>query len=209
MGQSTLPFRSIWWLLILSGFLITAVSGVSATNGSGNQSAAGTLTTQTITFAGPIDRVFTSGPVALYATADSGLTVGFSVVSGPATINGHTLTARGPGTVVIRAAQVGDATYAAAPSVDRTLNYYDFGRGGARSDFNRDGMSDILWSNTVTGDRALWLMNVEAIGTNAFIGTVPVEWSVSAAAYFDGDAGIFWTNTVTGDRVRCACSDPD
>src|SRR6185369_1761567 len=42
------------------------------------------------------------------------------------------------------------------------------------TDFNADGKSDVLWSNTVTGDRALWQMNGSAIGTNAFVGTVPV-----------------------------------
>ena len=70
-------------------------------------------------------------------------------------------------------------------------------------DFNGDGKADILWTNTVTGDRAMWLMNgVSAIST-AIMATVPLDWSISGTGDFDGDgkADIFWSNTVTGDRV--------
>ncbi|MEO6992138.1 MAG: FG-GAP-like repeat-containing protein [Lacunisphaera sp.] len=73
----------------------------------------------------------------------------------------------------------------------------------SHSDFNGDGKSDVFLSNTVTGDRAIWLMNGLTIGTNAFAGTVPVEWKVSGTGDFNGDgkSDVLWTNTTTGDRA--------
>ena len=77
---------------------------------------------QTIAFAAPADQPSSAGPLTLTATASSNLPVTFSVVSGPATVAGTTLTLTGTaGTVVIRADQAGNATYSAAASVDRTF----------------------------------------------------------------------------------------
>ena len=74
--------------------------------------------------------------------------------------------------------------------------------GHVANDFNGDGKSDILLTNSSTGDRAMWLMNGTTIATNAFVSTVPLIWQISATGDFDGDgkADIFWTNTTTGDR---------
>jgi hypothetical protein len=52
------------------------------------------------------------------ATASSGLPVTFSVIDGPATIAGSTVTLTGTGLVTLRASQGGDANFNAAPSVD-------------------------------------------------------------------------------------------
>ena len=57
----------------------------------------------------------------LAAAASSGLPVSYSV-SGPATISGSLLTATGTGTVTVTATQAGNLTYAAAPTVVRTLS---------------------------------------------------------------------------------------
>ena len=82
-------------------------------------------TAQTITFPAIADRLMTSPTVALTgaaaATSSSGLAITYSVVSGPATLSGTTLTLTGAGTVTVRAAQVGNATYAAASSVDQSF----------------------------------------------------------------------------------------
>ncbi len=99
---------------------------VIVTNGAGSAtSAAATLTVnqlaQTITFAAPADRTYTTVPFGLSATASSGLAVSFSIVSGPATLSGSDLTITGVGTVTVRAAQGGNATYAAATSVERSF----------------------------------------------------------------------------------------
>jgi uncharacterized delta-60 repeat protein len=88
-------------------------------------SAAATLTVdsllQTINFTDPSDTPYTATPITLTATASSGLTVSFSIVSGPAQVTGNSLTLTGAGTVVVRASQAGDATYAAAPDVDQSF----------------------------------------------------------------------------------------
>jgi arabinogalactan endo-1,4-beta-galactosidase len=77
---------------------------------------------QTITFGPLSDKQAGDVPFALSATASSGLPVSFSVISGPATILGNTVTLTGVGLVVIRAGQPGDATYEAAPDVDRSFS---------------------------------------------------------------------------------------
>jgi hypothetical protein len=77
------------------------------------------LYTQTITFAALTAKTFGDVPFTVSATASSGLTVAFSILSGPATITGSTVTITGAGTVVVRASQAGNSTYAAAPNVDQ------------------------------------------------------------------------------------------
>lgn len=77
---------------------------------------------QTIAFAELANRRVNVAPFALAATASSGLPVSFTLVSGPATLSGSTLTLAGtPGNVVVRATQAGNAEYAEAPAVERTL----------------------------------------------------------------------------------------
>jgi alpha-tubulin suppressor-like RCC1 family protein len=116
---------------------------------------------QTITFAAPADRAFTATPFALSATASSGLPVSFTLVNGPATLASNTLTLTGPGTVVLRAEQAGDATYAAASAVERsfvvTANFtswlnarftgaelLDSAISGSNADPDGDGLSNFL-----------------------------------------------------------------
>ena len=76
---------------------------------------------QTIAFAALPDKVFGDAPIVLSATASSGLAVSFSVVSGPASIAGSTLTITGAGVVVVRASQPGNASFGAAPDVDQNF----------------------------------------------------------------------------------------
>jgi len=75
---------------------------------------------QTITFNQPSAQTY-GGQLNLSASSSSGLTVGFSVVSGPASLSGNTLTFTGVGSVVVRASQSGNANYNAASNVDRTI----------------------------------------------------------------------------------------
>ncbi|MEZ4776430.1 MAG: PKD domain-containing protein [Bacteroidia bacterium] len=79
--------------------------------------------TQTITFAPLADKQTTDGAFTVNAAATSGLAVSFSVVSGPATIIGNTVTLTGTaGTVTLRASQGGDATYFPAADVDQSFD---------------------------------------------------------------------------------------
>ena len=76
---------------------------------------------QTITFIPLSGQTYGVSPFALSATASSGLAVSFSIVSGPATISGNTITVTGAGTVTVRASQAGNASFNAAPPVDRSF----------------------------------------------------------------------------------------
>ncbi|MBM3835981.1 MAG: hypothetical protein FJ403_22495, partial [Verrucomicrobia bacterium] len=78
---------------------------------------------QTISFAALGNKFFGDGPFTVSATASSGLSVSFSIVSGSAyaTLSGNTVTITGTGTVTIRASQGGDNNYNAAPTVDQTF----------------------------------------------------------------------------------------
>ncbi len=80
------------------------------------------LLNQTITFAPLANKQTDDPPFQLSATASSGLPVSFSIVSGPATISGDTLTLDGtPGTVTVQANQAGNAQYNPAPPVNRSF----------------------------------------------------------------------------------------
>jgi len=85
------------------------------------QSFAVAKANQTVSFGALASVAFGGSPINLSATASSGLPVTFSVVSGPATIAGNTLTITGVGTAVVRASQVGNDNYNAAAAVDQSL----------------------------------------------------------------------------------------
>ncbi len=96
------------------------INGTTVDMGAYEFTPAGKLS-QTITFPAISDKL-TTDTVTLSATASSGLTVTFSVVSGPASISGGTtLSFSGAGTVSVRASQAGNATYDPAPDVTRTF----------------------------------------------------------------------------------------
>lgn len=75
---------------------------------------------QVITFFGIPDKMTTDGAFTIGANASSGLPIDFSVVSGPATVTGTTITLTGQtGTVIVRASQAGNGQFNAAPAVER------------------------------------------------------------------------------------------
>jgi ribosomal protein S11 len=76
---------------------------------------------QSITFRPLVDRDISDPPFTLSAVASSGLDTVFSMVSGPATIVGNTLTLNGAGTVVVRASQAGNTRFSAAAPVDQSF----------------------------------------------------------------------------------------
>lgn len=76
---------------------------------------------QAITIATTGGSVPAEKSVTLSGTASSGLPVTYTVVNGPATVTGNTLTFTGIGTVDVRASQSGNGTYAAAS--DTTLTF--------------------------------------------------------------------------------------
>jgi hypothetical protein len=44
-------------------------------------------------------------------------------------------------------------------------------------DYNGDGQTDIVWENTTTGVRGLWLMNGTAFASWINLGQVGIEWT--------------------------------
>ena len=97
---------------------------ISTPNPTVSASFAQAPSNQSISF-GPLqDVILGNMPLTLNATASSGLTVSYSILSGPATITGNTLTITGSGTVVVRALQSGNADYSGARSVDQSFNVY-------------------------------------------------------------------------------------
>ena len=104
---------------------ITASGTLTATNYSFSY-VNGTLTVttaaQTVNFTAlPSPVIYGVSPITLSATASSGLAVTFSVVSGPGTVNGSTLTITGAGTVVVAANKAGNTNYAAATQVTQSV----------------------------------------------------------------------------------------
>lgn len=72
---------------------------------------------QTITFDPIEDKLVTAEPFDVSASASSGLPVTFGIVSGPATIDGSTITLTGElGTVTVEANQEGNSDFAPAPT---------------------------------------------------------------------------------------------
>jgi len=72
----------------------------------------------------------------------------------------------------------------------------------AKSDFNGDCKSDIVWQSTATGGVYDWLMNGTAITTGVTVSQgVALDWKVVGGGDFDGDGktDILWQNTSTGD----------
>jgi len=76
---------------------------------------------QAITFPVINDRTLSDSPFELTGSASSGLPLVFSLVSGPATLSGNTVTLTGGGGVVVRASQGGGPNHEAAEDVERSF----------------------------------------------------------------------------------------
>ena len=77
---------------------------------------------QSITFSPIADKLNTDNPFQINASASSGLPVNLSVLSGPASILGNTITLNGNiGTVRVLATQNGNVDYLPAPNVIQTF----------------------------------------------------------------------------------------
>jgi hypothetical protein len=91
-------------------------SGNFATSTSAASSITVSQASQTITFPAIASHPYGSAPFAVTATSSAGnkYPVTIAVQSGPATMSGGIVTVTGTGTVVLQAAQAGDANYSAA-----------------------------------------------------------------------------------------------
>lgn len=159
---------------------LSATFTVAADGGSGKLD-------QTITFDPLTNKVFGDAPFTLSATASSGLPVTFSIVDGPATISGNTITLTGVGTVIVRASQGGNEAYNAAPSVERSFEVAPSGK-LVKGDINGDDRADVLFQDgQVIG---IWYMD----GTNFLSAALlrdgirdAATWKICGQADFTGD----------------------
>ncbi|WP_184208965.1 immunoglobulin domain-containing protein [Prosthecobacter dejongeii] len=100
-----------------------AKSRFAILNGGEFDSRNGLLPPQTITFAQPANRTFnpSANSLQVSASSSSSLPVSIEVTSGPATLNGSTLTITGAGEVTLTATQSGNENFSAATPVVRTF----------------------------------------------------------------------------------------
>jgi hypothetical protein len=63
--------------------------------------------------------------------------------------------------------------------------------------------SNILWQNSSTGARQIWVMNGTVHAATANLGTLSTQWNIVASADFniDGKVDIVWENSSTGQCV--------
>ena len=93
---------------------------LTAEDASGNTASAQATVTvvdktpQNIAFENIADKTYGDVDFDLVATSDSGLPVSFSIINGPATLSGNTLTITGIGDITIEASQAGNDTYGPA-----------------------------------------------------------------------------------------------
>ncbi len=118
---------------------------------------------QTIAFSAPVYLEADGRPHLLNATATSALPVQLTLASGQGNVQGMQLSTTTPGALVIRAAQAGDEYFDPAPDVLRSIVFLqpyrfatwqrlrftneqldDHAIGGALSDPDRDGVSNLL-----------------------------------------------------------------
>ena len=138
---------------------------------------------QTITFNPLSDQVYGAPAVALSASTSSGLPVNFSVLSGPATLNGTNLSITGVGTVVVQASQAGDTNFFAATNVAQSFNVSAAVLTVSSPNQSRFvGQTNPAFAGTVSGlqysDSITAAFNVGAT-TNSPIGNYPIVPSLA------------------------------
>jgi hypothetical protein len=73
----------------------------------------------------------------------------------------------------------------------------------ADKDFNDDGYSDLIWEESTTGQREIWLMSKGVPTTSVNLPTVDPSWHIAGVGNFmgTGQAGLVWENTENGQRL--------
>ena len=127
---------------------------------------------QTIAFNSLTPVTYGVAPIALSATATSGLPVTFTVKSGPATLNGNVLTATGAGSVVVAADQAGNTLWQAATEVTQTLT---IGKAAPAAIGLASSSNPVLVQNAVTLTATVSSATGSPTGTVTFLdGSTPL-----------------------------------
>ena len=199
-----------------AGTIVIAANQAASTNYSAaaqvTQSVVVNQASQTITFAPASPVTFGVAPIMLTATGGaSGNPVTYTLVSGPATLNGSVLTVTGAGSIVLSANQAGNANYTAASTASATIVVNK----ATPSVALVSSLSPVLVQNAVTftatlsssaglpanGDTVTFLDNTTPLGTGTVTAGVATFTTTSLAigthpitAVFGGDAN-FTTQT--------------
>jgi len=70
------------------------------------------------------------------------------------------------------------------------------------ADFDRDGRTDLVWQNAVTGEWKIWLMNGAAKTGELALPTMTLDWEIVGTGDFnvDGNTDLVLQNLATGER---------
>lgn len=71
----------------------------------------------------------------------------------------------------------------------------------AIADFSGDGNPELVWSNSRTGEVAMWLFNGTQFSSGFLLPNPGLNWQINGAADINGDRNLdlIWRNTVTGE----------
>jgi MBG domain (YGX type)/Chitobiase/beta-hexosaminidase C-terminal domain/FG-GAP-like repeat/Abnormal spindle-like microcephaly-assoc'd, ASPM-SPD-2-Hydin/NHL repeat len=145
-----------------------------------------TKANQTINFTQPANVTYGAAPITLTASATSGLSVTFTVASGPATITNNVLTITGAGTIKVVANQAGNVDYNAAPTVTQSFSVAQAPLSVTVNSASKVyGAALPTFSGTVTG-----LVNGDTVTTtysstgtaSSAVGTYPINATVAGTA---------------------------
>jgi hypothetical protein len=96
----------------------------------------------------------------------------------------------------------------------RLENPYDWDNTFAN--FNGDNKTDCFWKNSVTGEKAIWVMDGTTIVDGGFLQSSPVpiddpaDWNYKFADFNgDGKTDILWRNDITGLSTFWVMDGPD
>jgi hypothetical protein len=111
--------------------------------------------------------------------------------------------------VLFQSSNTGDTGFWAIGNNGTVTNWVDLGPSGAAGysvvgvgDFTGDGVSDILWRNSATGDTGYWVVNGSSGSTSwVDLGASGTAYSVAGVGdyYGGGTADILWRNSSSGD----------
>ncbi|TWF39865.1 gliding motility-associated-like protein [Chitinophaga polysaccharea] len=183
---------------VIGTYLITVTTGnINATNYDFtfvNGTLNVTPASQTITFTAIPNKTYGDAAFTVNATSDAGLQVSYSVQSGPATVNGNTVTITGAGTIAITASQAGNSNYGAATPVTQTLQVAKAALTVKANDDTRvyngtaySGGNGVSYSGFVNGDDATKLS-----GSLSYAGSS--QSAIDAGSYVITPAGLSSNN---------------
>jgi kumamolisin len=90
------------------------------------------------------------------------------------------------------------------PDLNNLSLWLGYGKGsGVAKDFNGDGSADLVWENTNTGQRVVWLIRNGSQQTYNYLPTVSTDWHIAGVGDFlgNGQSDLVWENPSTGQHI--------